>query len=322
MKRRDFLSRSLASAAALASAPALLKGFGSPEASAPRSWLDQAAAQAAPARAARRFRLNYAPSVGQFKAHAGPDPLAQIQFAADEGFTAMFDNGIMGRPVEQQDLIARELARRDMKLGPFVLLAEFGKKNFVTRDKDAREAILQKMRDGVETMKRTGCKQALVVPGRLDESLAWDYQTANVVDNLRACMDICQPAGLVIVLEPLNPKNHPGLFLTKIPQAYQICKAVNSPSCKIINDIYHQQITEGNLIPNIEAGWDEIAAFHLGDNPGRNEPTTGEINYRNIFKWIYGRGYQGVLCMEHGQSKPGKEGERAVIDAYRACDGF
>jgi hydroxypyruvate isomerase len=318
VKRRDFLTRSLASAAALAAAPAALGGFGRfPGAGDAGSGAAQAAG-----RAGARFRLNYAPSLGQFKAHAGTDLLAQIQFASDEGFTAMFDNGIMNRPPEQQDLIARELARRSMKLGPFVLLAEFGKKSFVTRDKATTDAILQKMRDGVETMKRVGAKMALVVPGRFDESLAWDYQTANVVDNLRACMDICQPAGLVVVLEPLNPKNHPGLFLTKIPQAYQICKAVGSPSCKIINDIYHQQITEGNLIPNIDASWDEIAAFHLGDNPGRNEPTTGEINYRNIFKWIHAKGYQGVLCMEHGQSKPGKEGERAVIDAYRACDQF
>jgi len=171
-------------------------------------------------------------------------------------------------------------------------------------------------------MARTGCKHALVVPGHYDESLAWDYQTANVIDNLRACMDVCQPKGLVLVMEPLNPKNHPGLFLTKIPQAYALCKAVNSPSCKILNDLYHQQVTEGNLIPNIEAAWDEIAAFHIGDNPGRNEPTTGEINYRNIFRWIHARKYQGVLCMEHGQSRPGREGEQAVIDAYRACDQF
>ena len=154
-----------------------------------------------------------------------------------------------------------------MKLGPFVLLADFNNKNFVLRDKDVRAALLQKMRDGIETMKRTGVSQALVVPGRFDESLAWEYQTANVVENLRACMDLCQPAGLVVVLEPLNPKNHPGLFLTRIPQAYQICKSVNNPSCKIVNDIYHQQITEGNLIPNIEAGWDEIAAFHTGRQP-------------------------------------------------------
>jgi len=304
VKRRDFMTRSLASAAALAAAPFT------------------AAARQAPAPAGKRFRLNYAPSFGQFKAHAGTDLLAQIQFAADEGFAAMFDNGIMSRPVEHQELIARELARRDMKLGPFVLHAEFGAKSYVLRDKDARSALLQKMRDGVDTTKRTGCTLALVVPGRFDESLAWDYQTANVVDNLRACMDICQPAGLVIVLEPLNPKNHPGLFLTKIPQAYQICKAVNNPSCRIVNDIYHQQITEGNLIPNIEASWDEIAAFHVGDNPGRKEPTSGEINYRNVFRFIHDKGYQGVLCMEHGQSKPGIDGERAVIDAYRACDQF
>lgn len=309
MKRRDFIARSLASAVALS-------------ATAMTADRRQTAAAPSTARAGRPFRLKYAPSFGQFKAHAGADLLAQIQFAAGEGFTAMFDNGIMNRPVEQQDLIARELARRGMTLGPFVLSAEFGKKTFVARDREVRDAILQRVREGVDTMERTGCKHALVVPGRLDESLAWDYQTANVVDNLRACMDICQPAGLVIVLEPLNPRNHPGLFLTGIPQAYQICQAVSSPCCRILNDLYHQQITEGNLIPNMEAGWDQMAAFHVADSPGRNEPGTGEINYRSIFKWMHGRGYAGVICMEHGQSKPGLEGERAVIDAYRACDEF
>ncbi len=311
MNRRDFLTRSLASAAAVAASP-LTAGAQAPAPAPPTA-----------ARAPKpRFRLNYAPSFGQFKHHAGADLVAQIQFAADEGFTAMFDNGLMGRPPEQQELIANELAKRKMLLGPFVLYADFGARSLVLRDADARAMILGKVRTGIETMKRTGNRLALLVPGRFDESLAWDYQTANVVDNLRACMELCQPAGLVLVLEPLNPKNHPGLFLTKIPQAYQICKAVNSPSCKIVNDIYHQQITEGNIIPNIEAGWDEIAAFHLGDNPGRKEPTTGEINFRNVFKYIHDKGYTGVLCMEHGISKPGIEGERAVIDAYRACDTF
>ncbi len=307
MKRRQFITGGLASAVALAINPTAARAWQTTQSGAARG---------------RRFQLNYAPSFGQFKAHAGTDLLAQIEFAANEGFTAMFDNGIMGRPVADQELISRELSRRNMLLGPFVLLAEFDKKNFVLRDRDVRAALVQKMREGVEVMKRTGCRQALVVPGRYDESLSWDYQTANVVENLRACMEVCQPAGLVIVLEPLNPTNHPGLFLTKIPQAYQICRAVNSPSCKINNDLYHQQITEGNLIPNIETAWEEIGSFHLGDNPGRKEPTTGEINYRNIFRFIHEKGYQGVLCMEHGQSQPGREGERAVIDAYRQCDSF
>ena len=126
-----------------------------------------------------------------------------------------------------------------------------------------------------------------------------------------------------MVLEPLNTlRDHPGLFLTGIPQAYSLCRAVNSPSVKIVNDLYHQQITEGNLIPNLLDAYDEIAAFHLGDNPGRKEPTSGEINYQNIFKRIHDLGYNGTLCMEHGKTEGGKEGDQKVINAYRACDSF
>ena len=72
----------------------------------------------------------------------------------------------------------------------------------------------------------------------------------------------------------------------------------------------------------MDAAWSEVGYFQIGDNPGRNEPTTGEVNYRNVFAHIHGKGYAGVLGMEHGNSKPGKEGERALIDAYRACDAF
>jgi len=163
----------------------------------------------------------------------------------------------------------------------------------------------------------------LVVPGRYDERLHRDYQTANVIDNLRHCCDVLEPSGLVMVIEPLNTiRDHPGLFLTGVPQAYEICRAVNRPVCKIVDDMYHQQITEGNIIPNIDAAWNEIAAFHIGDNPGRNEPTSGEMNYRNIFKHIHSKGYQGILCMEHGKSLKDKEGETRLLQAYRECDNF
>jgi hydroxypyruvate isomerase len=270
-----------------------------------------------------KFKLKYAPSFGMFRQHAGKDEIDQLKFMADQGFSAMFDNGMMGKPKDLQEKIAKETQRLDMTIGPFVLYADLGVKSFVTRDKAIREMLINKMKDGVEFAKRVNAKWALVVPGHFDEGLEWDYQTANVIDNLKYCSEICEPSGLVLVLEPLNAwTDHPGLFLTKIPQAYQICRAVGSPSCKIVDDIYHQQITEGNLIPNIDMAWDEIAAFHLGDNPGRKEPTTGEINYKNIFKHLHNKGYKGVLCMEHGRSKRGKEGEKAVIEAYRACDDF
>ena len=269
------------------------------------------------------FKLKYAPGLSLFKEHAGEDPIDHIKFIHDNGFRAVFDNGLMNKPPALQEKIAGALQNRGMELGPFVLYADFKVKSFVTRDPEIRDMLMTKMRRGVETAKRVGAKWALVVPGRFDEGLEWDYQTANVIDNLKYCCDILEPSGLVMVLEPLNAwTNHPGLFLTKIPQAYMICKAVNSPSCKIVNDIYHQQITEGNLIPNIDMAWSEIAAFHLGDNPGRNEPTTGEINYKNIFRHIYEKGYQGVLCMEHGKSMQGKKGEQAVIQAYQECDNF
>jgi len=270
----------------------------------------------------KKFKLKYAPTLGAFREHAGRDPIDNLKFMADQGFSAMFDNGMMGKPQDLVAKIIKEMNRLDMTLGPFVLQGIAGK-SFVTNDKEIRQNIINKVKEGVEFAKRTNARWALMVPGQFDTGLEWDYQTANVIDNLRYCAELCEPSGLVIVLEPLNAwTNHPGLFLTKIPQAYMICRAVNSPSIKIVDDIYHQQITEGNLIPNIDMAWSEIASFHLGDNPGRNEPTTGEINYKNIFKHIYDKGYKGVLCMEHGRSKRGKEGEQAVIDAYRACDDF
>ena len=269
------------------------------------------------------FKLKYAPGLGMFRASAGDDPIDNIKFCHDQGFRAVFDNGLMGKPPELQERIAYELELRKMDLGPFVLYADFSVTSFVTNDGETRKMLISKMKDGVEVARRTGVKWALVVPGRYDERLHWDYQTANVIENLKYCAEIIEPAGLTMVLEPLNTlKNHPGLFLTGIPQAYLICRAVNSPSVKIVNDLYHQQITEGNLLPNVIYAYDEIGAFHLGDNPGRKEPTSGEINYKNIFKHLYDRGYDGVLCMEHGKTLSGKEGDEKVIAAYRECDSF
>lgn len=269
------------------------------------------------------FKLKYAPSLGAFQGHAGKDPIDNLKFMADEGFSAMFDNGLMGKPPHVQEQIAKEMERLNMAMGPYVMYAEFGKPTFVTQDKDFQDYIVNRTKEAVDVAKRTGSKWTLIAPGCISQRMEVDYQTANLIDNVRRCVEIAEPAGVVIVLEPLNWwANHPGLFLQKIPQAYMVCRAVNSPSCKIVNDLYHQQITEGNLIPNIDKAWSEIGAFHLGDNPGRREPGTGEINYKNIFRHIHRKGYQGVLCMEHGKSKRGKEGERAVIDAYRACDDF
>nr|WP_276611347.1 TIM barrel protein [Fodinibius halophilus] len=241
---------------------------------------------------------------------------------ADTGFKALEDNSMRDRSIKEQKHIAKEMKRLNMDMGVFVAHSiGWEEPNLTTDDKDAHKKFLEEIRASVDVAKRVNATWMTVVPGRLHPRLELPYQTANVIEVLKKAAKILEPHGLVMVLEPLNPlRDHPGQFLTKTSQAYEICKAVGSPSCKILYDVYHQQITEGNLIPNIEYAWDEIAYIQVGDNPGRNEPTTGEINYRNLFKFLAKKGYEGIIGMEHGNSMAGKKGEQAVIEAYRACD--
>lgn len=273
--------------------------------------------------ARREFKLKYAPHFGMFKNLAGDDPIRQLEFAADRGFSAWEDNGMKGKPVELQERIAKTMEQRGMTMGVFVANTIGWKDPTLTTGKaEHLDRFLSDCRASVDVAKRVRAKWMTVVPGTLQPRLDMGYQTANVLNALRRGVEILEPHGLVMVLEPLNFSDHPNLFLTKIAQAYEICQAVNSPACKILDDLYHQQVTEGNLIPNIDKAWNEIAYFQMGDNPGRNEPTTGEINYRNVFKHIHAKGFTGVMGMEHGVSKRGKDGERALIEAYRACDDF
>lgn len=270
------------------------------------------------------FHLHYAPSPGQFAAHAGGDPVDQIQFMAEQGFTAFEDNGMKGRSAREQSRIADALRAHDMQMGVFVAHSiSWQEPALVTGEKGPRRQFLDEIRASVEVADRVGATWMTVVPGARDLRLDAGYQRANLVETLREAAAILEPHDLVMVLEPLNNRrDHPNQFLTHTAQAYEICRAVDSPACKILYDVYHQQITEGNLIPNLDAAWAEIAYVQVGDNPGRNEPTTGEINFRNVFAHLHEKGYDGVVGMEHGTSGEGKAGEKAVIEAYRTCDAF
>ena len=256
-----------------------------------------------------------------FQNHAGSDLVDQLKFAADEGFSAWEDNGMRGRSPADQEKLGKAMAQLGITMGVFVVNdVDWVNPALTTGRKEHVDRFLQTCRESIDVAKRVNAKWMTVVPGTINPRADMGYQTAHVVEALRLGAEIFEPHGLIMVLEPLNFRDHPNLFLNKIAQAFEICRAVNSPSCKILDDLYHQQIHEGNLIPNIDAAWSEIAYFQIGDNPGRNEPTTGEINYKNVFRHIASKGFTGVFGMEHGNAKPGKEGERALIDAYRACD--
>jgi hydroxypyruvate isomerase len=219
--------------------------------------------------------------------------------------------------------MAQVMENRGLVMGVFVAHKIYWKEaNLASGDQVKRQEFLSEIEASIEVAKRVNAKWMTVVPGHVDLRQNMAYQTAHVVESLKRASELLEPHDLTMVLEPLNFRDHPGLFLSESPQAYEICKAVDSPSCKILFDIYHQQIQEGNLIPNIEKSWDEIAYFQIGDNPGRKEPTTGEINYRNVFKYIHNKGYQGILGMEHGNSIEGSTGEKSLIEAYKSVDNF
>jgi hydroxypyruvate isomerase len=270
------------------------------------------------------FHLNYAPHLGLFEAHAGADPVDQVRFMAEQGFTAFEDNGMKGRSKKTQTRIADALETHNMQMGVFVAHSiSWQEPALVTGETEPRQQFLDEIRESVEVAQRVGATWMTVVPGARDLRLDSGYQRANLVEVLREAAAILEPHDLVMVLEPLNNRrDHPNQFLTHTAQAYEICRAVNSPACKILYDVYHQQITEGNLIPNLDAAWEEIAYVQVGDHPGRNEPTTGEINFRNVFKHLHEKGYEGIVGMEHGASMDGKEGEQAVMDAYASVDSF
>jgi hydroxypyruvate isomerase len=313
MDRRDFLKGATA-AAALTMVPNAIARAASPAPAPDRPG------------APKPFKLRYAFDAGQFSNSAPGGVIEELKFAHDQGFTAMEDNRMKGRPVAEQEAIAREMSRLGMTMGIILNNGTTGFKangSLSTGKPEETEAFLAEVRSSIECAKRVNAKWMTSLVGMMDPKLPRGYQIANVIDNVRRACELLEPHGLVMVFEPLNvTENHPGFLIHSNDELYMFVKAVKSPSCKILYDLYHSQINEGHLIYNFDKCFDEVAYIQTGDTPGRKEPGTGEVNYRNVFKFIYDRGYTGLLGMEHGKSLPGKEGELALIQAYREADDF
>ncbi len=305
--RRSFLKNSALTASAL------VTGTG-------RSFAHLAKPQTA-----QPFKLLYAPHFGMFRHSAGEDPIDQLKFMHDEGFRAIEDNGMMGRTKEMQEKIAKQMSATGMKMGVFVIDGgDNWKVSLTTGKPEFKETFLKTCRQAVDVAKRVNARWMTVVPGYFERNLPLGIQTAHVVDALRRAADIFEPHNLTMVLEPLS--DNADLFLRFSPQTFEICKAVNSPACKILFDMYHMQKNEGRMTFHMDQTWDEIGYFQIGDEPGRKEPTTGEINYKFLFKHIHDKSLENkqefILGMEHGNFFPGKDGERKLIDSYRWSDDF
>lgn len=278
-------------------------------------------------RSTSNFNLKFAPHLGllspdsgMFRHHAGDDPVDQIAFAAEQGFRAIEDNWMKIRDLEVQKRVGRALEAHGMEMGVIVNTMKYAEPTFVLKDLSERERLMQEVRDTAEVARRVGATHVTTLSGTAHPSLPRDYQTANMIENLKWAGDVAAQEGLILALEPINHKGWEGAFLTEIGHAYLISKAVDLPSVKILYDFWHQQIQAGDLIENLDLAWDEIGYFQIADNPGRVEPGVGEINFKTIMKRIAARGFEGIIGMEFDNSLAGREGEKRVIEAMRAID--
>ena len=155
------------------------------------------------------------------------------------------------------------------------------------------------IRESCEAAAALGVKKLITQVGP-DTGASRGEQRRSVVAGLKAGAEILEQAGVTVMIEPLNTKvDHPGYFLTSSAEAFDIVREVNSPNVKAVFDIYHQQISEGNVIPNVTQNLDCIAHLHAAGHPGRHELQFGENDYRNIFAAVDRAGYAGACGLEY-----------------------
>lgn len=307
MLRRSFIKNSFLSGAALAT--------GSTVIAAGQSITQRFAAAEKP------FKLKFSPDFNIFQELGGKDPVDQIKWGYDQGFRAWENTGLKSRSKEEQERISKTIQQLGMQFGQFVGTMTFSEVTFAGTHKELREKVLQEVRASVEIAKRMNTQFVHNVLGLADRALPYEFQMLHAADLLKRIADIYEPHGITMVMETMNHKiNHGGMFLHRMPQAYLLAKMVNRPSVKLLFDCYHVQIEEGNVLPVLDATWDEIAYIQIGDTPGRKEPTTGEINYPLVLQHVYDKGYRGFIGLEHGIKNPGREGERSALKAYRTID--
>jgi len=184
-------------------------------------------------------------------------------------------------------------------------------------DPEKRPEAIANVKIAIENAKVLGAKTMIATTGQELEGVPRQKQYDSIVAGLKEAAKLVEGTDLTFVLEPLNILvNHQGYFLYSSLEAFEIVREVNSPNVKVLYDIYHQQITEGQLIKNICDNIDCIGHFHVAGNPGRCEPYTGEINYQEVFKAIDATGYKGHAGLEFWPKGDMEESLKKCLELY------
>jgi len=301
MTRREILAAS-AAAAAVGCAGSGPGGDAPPETAKTHEW-----------------RLRYAPRMSLLGKTYSVEQ--HLEIYADYGFRDFEYNGLPREyTLQEAKRLRSKMDSLGMRMGVFVVNSG-GWKGDALVDRKFHEDFLKDVAAAVEYHKVIGNRWATVTSGLSVDYLSLERQTENVIEGLSKAAELVEGTELTLVLEPLNVLvDHAGYHVVTSDHAAQIIDAVGSDHVKILFDIYHQQISEGNLTNHIDKHWDRIAYFQAGDVPGRKEPGTGEIRYQFLFRHLYEKGYEGIVGMEHGLSGDGLEGLDKCFEEYRAAD--
>lgn len=220
------------------------------------------------------------------------DPALRIRRAADLGYTGVEMWAWRGKDL---DAIARACRDTGVQVLQFTGPGWTPKLNDVTQ----HEAVLKELEASCEAAKKLGTKMILVLAGQEVKGLAHAQMHQNVIDCLKKCVPICEKNDVTLILEPLNTRvDHKGYCLDSSADAIHMCKTVGSPRVKICWDLYHMAIMEGDLCRHVQEGFEHIAYFQIADNPGRNDPGTGEVNYARVMRAAHELGYRGWVGLE------------------------
>ncbi|MFC5531418.1 hydroxypyruvate isomerase family protein [Cohnella yongneupensis] len=226
-------------------------------------------------------------------AYAGKDEIYHLEKIKEHGFHgleyyAWWDLRDLNRVAKEQERIGVGFSATCTK---FISLV----------DESLRDAYMTGIRETIEACKRLGVRSVISQTGNEIDGVSREVQRQTMVETLKRCAPLFEEAGIVLEVEPLNGLvDHRGHFLQRSDESVSVIDQVGSPNVKLVFDVYHQQVTEGNVIRNAVGYADRINHYHIADNPGRNQPGTGELNYLNILRAIKGTGYDGYVGLECG----------------------
>jgi len=167
-------------------------------------------------------------------------------------------------------------------------------------DPAQRDNLLKEVQINLDYARKLEIPMALLMSGNTIAGKTYQEQWASLVESSKRCGDLAAKAGITLIVEPLNAKvNHKGYFLDSCVAGLQLMKEADHPNVRLLFDIYHEQVQVGNVIRTILAAMPYVKVFHIADNPGRNDPGTGEMNYDNIYKAIRKAGYDSYMTMEY-----------------------